>query len=827
MKKNVILAIIAAILVVVALSLTSCSCNGDDDTTTTDPTPVVQKYDPTIPVSAEYLRVIGSAAEGTGVVFKFNAAYPNCSFDVRYSEEPITEDNFNSATKADFTVVGEGVGKTLTVKNFSISLDKAYYVAVKPFVDPVEGDDVFGDIVTARVGGNMMLPINYNVIVNANVVHHGDSFRNFAGLFDEQDEAKAPGQLLRPVQPLNKLYSESDDANNNGGKPRLLSPIVQLEYLCYVTDVHFYIDVVPKCDIKIRVSKDAVDFQADDEEWDDVMYFEKENFTKKTWYKFPVNAEAQYVQICFDDGSAPVEMMIYGYQCGDSDHAPAEQAHKLPTMGELMGICGFVADGGGNTRVDQVSCATVLREYHNMGWSYMVELYPYTATGFNSSMGNFDIKYSTYKNAGINVVPCIQWQSIEVGSIFSLDSEGKVVRRGATEQEKYDPSVYEMYADNMFIFAARYGRTKSPELLEVMKKHLRRPVTEAGMGMDLIEWLELGNEPNGESQDGFTPYQLAALTSAGYDGHCNTMKDVFGETDHFGAKNADPTMKVAMAGLAGVGSRYVSSMVYWMKANRADRQVAMDAFNVHSYFCKEFTINGQQILMGVSPEEFDLIGDLSQLIELRDKYYPEKEVWLTEFGWDTAKSYTTKTACHAYGEYTARQVQAMWLTRAYLIMSAAGVDKATMYMCEDGGTEDTTSNSQYGTCGVFDYQGNPKDSYYYMYTLRNTLYDYTFVQEIDSGRNDVWIYQFADKNGNYGYALWCPTSDSTKVENFKLYIDADKAVLVQNAFGEINGVKTDLTATDKVVTVTVSENPIYVMVGETALVNALNPAPAE
>ena len=30
-----------------------------------------------------------------------------------------------------------------------------------------------------------------------------------------------------------------------------------------------------------------------------------------------------------------------------------------------------------------------------------------------------------------------------------------------------------------------------------------------------------------------------------------------------------------------------------------------------------------------------------------------------------------------------------------------------------------------------------------------------------------------------------------------------------------------------VVTVTVSENPIYVMVGETALVNALNPAPAE
>ncbi len=838
MKRNVILAVIAAILVVVALSLTSCSCNGSDITTTTPPTtttdpgnnPIVV-YDPTTPLSVEYLRVIGNVTGGTGVTMKFNANYPTCSFDVRYSEAPITEENFSSATKADYTITGEGVGKTLTINNISATLEKAYYVAVRPFVDPTEGDDVFGEVVSARVGGNMLMPIDYtyHTLTNANIVHHGESFRNFGGLFDEQDVNKAPGMLMRPVEPLNKLYSESDDATNNNGQPRLLSPVVQLDYLCYIDNVYFYVNVVPKYDIKIRVSKKAVDFQAPDSDWDDVMIFDKDNFTAKTWYKFHVGDEAQYVQICFYDGNAPVEVMIYGYQSGESDHAPAEEAHKLPTMGELMGICGFVADGGGNTTVEQVSCATVLREYHNMGWSYNVEFYPYTATGFNGGMGNFDIKYSVYSKAGINVVPCVQWQTIPVGSVFSVDNEGNIVSRPATEAEKYDASVYEMYADNMFIYAARYGRTKSPELFAVMQKHMRKPVTEAGMGMDYLEWIELGNEPNGEGNDGFTPYQLAALTSAGYDGHCSTMTDILGDNDHFGVKNADPTMKVAMAGLAGVGSRYISDMVYWMKANREDGQVAMDAFNVHSYFCKEFTINGQKILMGVSPEEFGLIEDLSGIIELRDKYYPEKEVWLTEFGWDTATSYTTKTACHAYGEYTARQVQAMWLVRAYLIMSASGVDKATMYMCEDGTGEDTTSNVQYGTCGVFDVSGKPKDSYYYMYTLRNTLYDYTFVQEIDSGRSDVWVYQFADKNGNYGYAVWCPTSDSTKVENFKLYIDADKAVLVENKFGETKGVKTNLTATDKVVTINVSENPVYVMVGDTAFVNVLNPAetPAE
>ncbi|MBQ9744627.1 MAG: hypothetical protein IJW19_05825 [Clostridia bacterium] len=821
MKRNIILALIAAILVVIALSLTSCSCDGDTVTTVPGPTVTVN---PNTPVAVNYIRVVGGVEGGTGVTLKFNAPYSTCSFDVRYSESEITEANFDSATKATFEISGDGVGKTLIIRNFSATIDKAYYVAVKPYVTKSSGETVYGDIATIRVGGDELLPIDYNAIVNAITVHHGESFRNFGPLFDEQDTSKVPGSLLRPVSEIGKLYSESDDNTNNNGKPRKLSPIIDLEYLTYVSKVSFYINVVPKNDIVIRVSDTAEDFQSDDSVWDKVMVFEAEDFQPKTWYTFDVGLNAEYVQVIFYDGSAPVEIMVFGYQSGESDHPPTTEIHPLPTVGELMGICGFVADGGGNTSIKQVSCATVLREYHNMGWSYNMEFYPKTANGFNGGMGNFDIKYSTYSKAGINVIPCVQWQSIPAGSVFTKNADGTISRRDATEQEKYSAAVYEMYADNMFAFAARYGRTKSPELLEIMKVHVRRPVSEGSMGMGYIEWLELGNEPNGEGNDGFTPYQLAALTSAGYDGHCNTMVDVNGASNHFGAKNADPTMKVAMAGLAGVGSRYVSAMVYWMKANRADGIVAMDAFNVHSYFCKEFDINGQQILMGVSPEEFDLIGDLTPLIELRNKYYPDKEVWLTEFGWDTATSYTTKTACHAYGDYTARQVQAMWLTRAYLIMSAAGVDKATMYMCEDGTGEDTTSNVQYGTCGVYDVNGTPKDSYYYMYTLRNTLYDFTFVQEIDSGRPDVWIYQYADADGNYGYAVWCPTSDGTKVENFKLYINADKATLVENKYGEINGVKTELTATEKVVTINVSENPVYVMVGETAFVNALNPA---
>ncbi len=800
MKKKVILLLLTVALVcTLAFTLSSC---GNKET-----------VNPNTPLKIEYLRVTG--IEKKAVTFNFNAPYATCDFDVRYSEEEITEENFEAAKEARVKIKGDGVGKTAVVKKITASLDTKYYVAIKPYVETEDGK-VYGEMETIRVGGSELLPIDYGKIVNAITVHHGESLRNFKQLFDEQNEENIPGKLFRPISELPKIYSESDDTADNFGQPRRLAPIMDLEYVTFIDKVAVYINVVPEegKDIIIRASKKAVDFRADDSEWDKVVVLKASEMTDKTWYEADIDLDVEYVQVSFIDGDAPVEIMLFGYQSGESDHPPATVAHKLPTVGELVGMCGFVAGGGGNTTIEQMSCATVMREYHNMGWTYNKQYYPKTATSFMSDLGNFDSLYLSYSQAGLNVIPCIQWsEADEIATIFSKGTDGKIVSRLATEEERFLASSYQKYADNMFAFAGRYGSTRTPELVEVLKKHVVL-TTEAGTGRGYITWLELGNEPNGEDSRGLTPYQLAALTSAAYDGHGNTLVDPNGESDHFGAKNADPNMKVAMAGLAGIGSRYCASMVYWMKANRADGQVAFDAFNVHSYFCREFKINGQTVMMGVSPEEFGLIDELSQLIELRDKYYPEKEVWLTEFSWDTAKSYTTKTACHAYGEYTARQVQAMWLVRAYLLMSASGVDKATMYMCEDGTSEDTTNNVQYGTCGVIDYQGNKKDSYFYIYTLKETLKDYTFVQEIDSGRSDVLIYQFADANGNYAYALWCPTSDGTKVNDFKLYIDADNAKLVENAYGEIYGVETDLTAADKIVTVNVSENPIYIVVEE-------------
>jgi hypothetical protein len=273
-------------------------------------------------------------------------------------------------------------------------------------------------------------------------------------------------------------------------------------------------------------------------------------------------------------------------------------------------------------------------------------------------------------------------------------------------------------------------------------------------------------------------------------------------------------MKVAMSGLAGPGTNYIGAMIYWMKANRPDGHVAIDAFNFHSYFGEYRTFNGIDVCVGVSPEEFEIVKSISYVIEARDKYFPDKEVWITEFGWDTNYSYETMTACHAYADYTSNDVQAMWLTRAYLLFSACGIDKATMYMVEDMGRNET-SIGKYGTCGIYDVDGKAKPSYYYMYTLKNTLGDMTFVAELDSGNDSVWVYQYADEEGNVGYAVWCPTMDDTKVEDFELYVGESGTITLTEAIdGDKDGVQTSLSATNGYVKINVSENPVYVVVNK-------------
>ncbi|MBQ4510900.1 MAG: hypothetical protein II984_09260 [Clostridia bacterium] len=504
------------------------------------------------------------------------------------------------------------------------------------------------------------------------------------------------------------------------------------------------------------------------------------------WNKIEVNQETRYLDIIFQNGKAPSEILIYGYQTGEAEPVNTEK-HNHKTFEYLLGMNGNTEDY--KTKVSRVTCTPYFRDYINWAWFYDSSRYPQPGTQFATFFANaYDGAYANLKQFQVEPVPCFMFG-------------GEVAIEGIDSRL---PEAYAMYGELLYQIGVRYGNNAMNTADMVRLSNSRAPKK---TNLDLIKWIEAGNEPNGEGNDGFNPYEMAALTSTSYDGHCGTVLSPSGHLT--GVKNADPNLKMAMAGLAGVGTRYVKAMVHWMKYNRPDGTIAMDAFNVHTYCRKTVTYNGYTFSYGVAPEIGNFTGELKNLVEFRDKYYPDIEIWLTEFGWDTNTSYATENACHPYGDFTARDIQAMWLVRAYFMLASIGVDRCAMYMCSDLGDEET-SVGKYGTSGVIASNGEFKQSYYYIYTLRNTMGDMYFAEILDSGNENVWIYRFENGKGKSCYAVWCPTMDSVEVNDYKLTIDGSTAEMVKFANFKKDGVRSDLTVENNTVTVNVSEKPILI-----------------
>ena len=617
--------------------------------------------------------------------------------------------------------------------------------------------------------------------LNYDMAYCGISLKDLSKLFDEQHFDPQSTGLVFPTSSILPYDYDNDGDIDEDDYNSKFEVTIDFEVKKHVDHIYlFYKNAGTKITIQTGTA------------------FNYENTIEYTseatgWNRIDIDKDTRYINFIFTNAPAvpPYEILVYGYDLGE--RVPAlEQVNHNKTLGYLVGINGHSKPGGNNA--SDLTCAGYFRDYTGWAAGYHVDLYPKAASDFSSLVytSRMDVIYKVLKDNNTESVPCFE---------FYINRSPAHIEGS----DKMDPASYMMYAEFLYQYTLRYGNNPSntTDLVKVIGK--RKTINK-----DLIKWIELGNEPNGEDATGYTPYQLAALTSMAYDGHCNTLSAPSGSG--IGIKNADPNIKVAMSGLAGIGTRYIKTMCFWLRNNRADGTIGMDAFNVHTYCRTVISYNGYGIEVGISPEAADLAGQLNDLIEFRNKYYPEKEIWLTEFGWDTNQSYATEGSAHAYGPYTGRQVQAMWLVRSYLILSSIGVDRAAMYMALDCGPEET-SVGKYGTSGVITTSGEKKDSYYYINTLKTKMNDMYFVEIVDSGNDEVWIYKFENGRGKTCYALWCPTSDNVRYDNFQLNVGgASSVTLTEMAYGEKEGISTPLSANAGNVSVNVSECPILVTV---------------
>lgn len=517
----------------------------------------------------------------------------------------------------------------------------------------------------------------------------------------------------------------------------------------------------------------------------------------KQWTEVPVNAETRWLRITIDRPTTIPELIVYGQKTGAAQPVvkPKPKRRPLPTMDELVGTNAFIDDP-----IDVIAAPSgVMREYHPWGWDVengdrKLRFQPSAAAGGNSWF--FDDYYAKLKAKGVVVCPVV-WQSPE--GIVVPTPKSKEAKPIAPAADPEDPASYRNHADHMFQYAARYGSRKvDDKLLTLAEGQPRRS------GLGVLGYLENWNEPDKTWEDRagrFHPYELAALSSADYDGHQGKM----GKT--VGVKNADPKMKLVMGGLAGLNLDFIKAMKFWADYNRGGHFPA-DVLNLHHYSStgneQGFAPNGT----GISPEADGLMEKMRKIADWRDANLPDRELWLTEFGYDTNPASPLDAV--ALGSLNPEQVQAAWLVRTYLALAAARVDRAPMFMLRD---VESKSGGVFATCGLVGEKGNwkPKPSWFHLSALRTHLKGMRFGAEIATGRKDVRVYRFdAVRGKGTAYAVWCPTSEDKRVPGFRLPIAAKHATQIAFSDSDVKGVTTPLTVSGDAVSLNVSETPIIV-----------------
>ncbi len=549
--------------------------------------------------------------------------------------------------------------------------------------------------------------------------------------------------------------------------------------------------------------------------WKKLQTYEMQNSGK--WIKIDLNTQTQFIQL---QKLATAQYNKSAEFPGNCDLAINEVITVGYALEELVEKNPFVAQKSVTTTMDQfigmnsyintpdrvheaIGC---VREYHPWRWNGVLDLETPVDWGDIESdkseneyagmrIGNSDEYYQKMLDMGVECIPCIHRH---------VDEENEEESKPNFGGDPADPFSYKLISDYSYQFVARYGHNKVDETL------LR--TTEASpkkTGLGLIRYFENWNEPNGwwgPPSEHFTPYEFAAFCSASYDGHLNQMGE------GFGVKNADPGIRYIFGGLANISLDYVKAMKLWSDYHR-DGDFPSDVINLHHYCNTKGKQHSGEKANGISPEADNLKAKLQEVIKWRNENLPDKEVWLSEFGWDTDSS-TYQSSAWGHELYpdkiTLEEIQGQWLVREYLVGAAAGLDRMMMFLAND---LKNYPHGVYGSCGFITVKEEYKPSWYYVKTLRNGLSGMLFEEEINSGNENVWIYKFKNPETDAGaYVVWCPTSDGTSVNDFNLNLSeqATAITLISMKDKEELGIKETLEISNHMVKINVSERPVII-----------------
>lgn len=196
------------------------------------------------------------------------------------------------------------------------------------------------------------------------------------------------------------------------------------------------------------------------------------------------------------------------------------------------------------------------------------------------------------------------------------------------------------------------------------------------------------------------------------------------------------------------------------------------------------------------------------LLAWRDRNAPGKQVWVTEFGYDSSTKEPEPTGTFKDWVDVSDEHHAQWLTRGFLVFAAAGVDRAYMYFFND------SDNPSFHAASGLTRNFEPKPVYYAQRHLLATLGDYRFTRAVSEKNEGLYLYEFThgDDDAKRVWVAWSATGDGREFEHTLTDLPGEvvKAQRMPMTDGDAEAV--EVVQDGSSATLTVTESPAYLWI---------------
>jgi hypothetical protein len=300
----------------------------------------------------------------------------------------------------------------------------------------------------------------------------------------------------------------------------------------------------------------------------------------------------------------------------------------------------------------------------------------------------------------------------------------------------------------------------------------------------LVSTFEIGNEPGHYPDD--------------------TYRTLFTSMAR-GLREGDPKLKILTCNMTvGKSGKYEKS-VDCVKGLDS----LYDVLTIHSYAMAE----GWPTWRRSYPEDpkIEFLKTIEALIEWRNTHAKEKEVWVTEFGWDASTKPAPKTGDVAkWDGNVSDEKQAQYLVRSFLLFSAMDVTRAYLYFFDD--KDEPSFHASSGITRNFE----PKASFHAIGHLYRSLSDYRFNRIVMKSADEVYAYEFVHRTDASRKVLvaWSPTGSSLQanVEMPLGKVRVTRAEKMPLIAGEVPPIQIDVKS--GTAHVALDESPLYLWLQE-------------